>query len=166
MQHVNDDMDELFRRAAEGYPLNTDSADWNAVVKKLELERSLPAKKENRNKNYKHLLWLLLLLPLGVYKNYISKSNNNRPETIAKNIENKNLPRTSLSKNIEPQFNITKPVAVAPQKSLAVVINPSVIQRKTKGKLYSKISENNSSDRKSTRLNSSHERLSRMPSSA
>ena len=146
MQHVNDDMDELFRRAAEGYPLNTDSADWNAVVKKLELERALPVKKENRNKNYKHLLWLLLLLPLGVYKNYISNANNNKPsETITKKIENKNLPRNSLSKNIKPQFNTTKPVTVAPQKSLAVVINPSPIRRKTKGKLYSKISENNSS---------------------
>ncbi len=39
MQDVNDDMD-LFRRAAENYPLNTDSADFNEVLKKLPAEQS------------------------------------------------------------------------------------------------------------------------------
>ncbi len=38
MQDVNDDMD-LFRRAAENYPLNTDSADFNEVLKKLPAEQ-------------------------------------------------------------------------------------------------------------------------------
>ena len=41
MEHVNDDMDELFRRAAEGYPLNTDSADWNGVERKLSSAESV-----------------------------------------------------------------------------------------------------------------------------
>ena len=35
MQYVNDDMDELFRRAAKDYPLNTNSADWEKVKNKL-----------------------------------------------------------------------------------------------------------------------------------
>ena len=34
MQFVNDDMDDLYRRAAEEYPLKTDSGDWNKVLDK------------------------------------------------------------------------------------------------------------------------------------
>jgi hypothetical protein len=35
MQYVNDDMDELFKRAAENYPLDTNSANWNKVLAAL-----------------------------------------------------------------------------------------------------------------------------------
>src|SRR4026207_2549452 len=59
MQLMNDDMDELFRRAAENYPLNTGTADWNEVQKKLLAANNAPpppAKKYNKS------LWLLLLL--------------------------------------------------------------------------------------------------------
>ena len=36
MQYVNDDMDDVFRKAAEGYPLDTTGADWNKVLAGLE----------------------------------------------------------------------------------------------------------------------------------
>jgi len=35
MQSLNDDMDELFRRASDEYPLNTNGADWNKVLQQL-----------------------------------------------------------------------------------------------------------------------------------
>ncbi|HEV7622405.1 MAG TPA: hypothetical protein VGO09_11760, partial [Flavisolibacter sp.] len=35
MLYINDDMDELIRRAAEEYPLNTSGADWDRVKKGL-----------------------------------------------------------------------------------------------------------------------------------
>lgn len=35
MQYINNDMVELFRKAARDYPLNTNSSDWNAVLKKF-----------------------------------------------------------------------------------------------------------------------------------
>jgi hypothetical protein len=35
MFDVNDNMDELFRRAAENYPLKTDTSDWQQVEQKL-----------------------------------------------------------------------------------------------------------------------------------
>lgn len=63
MQYVNDDMDDLFRRAAQDYPLNTRGADWDKLQKALEeppAPNGAPARKDNR----RHLLWLLLLLPL------------------------------------------------------------------------------------------------------
>ena len=37
MQHINDDMDELFQKAGEEYPLKTDTSDWQTVHKKLAL---------------------------------------------------------------------------------------------------------------------------------
>jgi hypothetical protein len=63
MQYVNDDMDELFRKAAKDYPLNTGGADWEKLQKALEeppAGEGPPAGKRDR----RHLLWLLLLLPL------------------------------------------------------------------------------------------------------
>jgi hypothetical protein len=71
MQYVNDDMDELFRRAAENYPLDTSSADWNKVLTALQgeaLEQTIAEKKKNKNGR---LLWLLLLLPLGLVCNQL-----------------------------------------------------------------------------------------------
>src|SRR5438067_4507395 len=43
MQYIDDDMDELFRRAAENYPLKTDGADWEKVKKAF--GNTLPDKK-------------------------------------------------------------------------------------------------------------------------
>lgn len=63
MQYVNDDMDELFRRAAKDYPLNTGGADWEKLQKALD-EPPVGEKSASGRKDRRHLLWLLLLLPL------------------------------------------------------------------------------------------------------
>jgi hypothetical protein len=58
MQHVNDDMDDIFRRAGKDYPLDTSGADWDKIAAGLKY----PVEgKTNDNRKY---LWLLLLLPL------------------------------------------------------------------------------------------------------
>ena len=70
MQYVNDDMDELFRRAAENYPLDTNSANWNKVLAGLQdqnINSTVPEKKRNNGR----FLWLLLLLPLGFVCNQL-----------------------------------------------------------------------------------------------
>lgn len=75
MQYLNDDMDELYRRAAEEYPLNTNGADWNAVLKKLSASSGEPGGEKQNNNKYKRLLLLLLLLPLAwLGKNYFYSS--------------------------------------------------------------------------------------------
>lgn len=63
MQYVNDDMDELFRRAAKDYPLNTTGADWEKVQKTLD-EPPAPGERPSNRSNRRQFLWLLLLLPL------------------------------------------------------------------------------------------------------
>ena len=72
MLHVNDDNnDELFRRAAEHYPVKTDSADWESLRAKMD---AAPTEDDQPvivgwRKNYR-LLWLLLLfIPLGILEN-------------------------------------------------------------------------------------------------
>ena len=72
MLHVNDDNnDELFRRAAEHYPVKTDSADWETLRAKMD---AAPAEDDQpvvvaRRKNYRFLWLLLLLIPLGILEN-------------------------------------------------------------------------------------------------
>ncbi|MEO6330688.1 MAG: hypothetical protein ABIO55_17270, partial [Ginsengibacter sp.] len=61
MPDVNDDMDELFKKAAENYPLNTDSSDWNEVYKTLR-PLNQPVNNTGDKKNSRRFLWLLLLL--------------------------------------------------------------------------------------------------------
>lgn len=68
MQYVNDDMDELFRRAAENYPLDTNSADWNKVLAAMQGQDASKVDTK-KNKNNSRFLWLLLLLPLGLICN-------------------------------------------------------------------------------------------------
>ncbi|HVX51795.1 MAG TPA: hypothetical protein VHB48_16660 [Chitinophagaceae bacterium] len=71
MQHTSDDMDELFRSAADGYPLKIKGADWDSIAARLTGDSDntlspvvvLPASKSN--KNYRYLL-LLLLIPAGL----------------------------------------------------------------------------------------------------
>jgi hypothetical protein len=66
MQYPNNDMDELFRKAAEGYPLNTGSSNWEAVQAALAgEEKQDPRPKAN-------LRWLFVVLPfllLGLHLN-------------------------------------------------------------------------------------------------
>lgn len=65
MQFLNDDMDDLFRNAADHYPLKTDGGDWNTVMTKLQAAEALPPAGIHRpGGKYYRLLWLLLLTPL------------------------------------------------------------------------------------------------------
>jgi hypothetical protein len=63
MQFVNDDMDDLWRRAGQEYPLNTSGADWDKVARGLGLPVTEPAVARRDRRQY---LWLLLLLLVPV----------------------------------------------------------------------------------------------------
>jgi len=68
MSNVNDNnLDDLLRRAAEKYPLRTDSADWGKLVSDLEKDPSLilPPVGEDRRRRRRRFFWLFLLLPLA-----------------------------------------------------------------------------------------------------
>ena len=70
MQDVNDDMDELLRRAANSYPLNTNSADWSRVADALRSSENVEdgdveaPDGSSGKKKYRNLLLLFLLLTI------------------------------------------------------------------------------------------------------
>jgi hypothetical protein len=63
------DMDDLFKRAAENYPLRTDSADWDKVARALDEDDTdsamFPLYSNHGNGSRRKYLLLLLLLPLA-----------------------------------------------------------------------------------------------------
>ena len=116
MQYVNDDMDELMRRAAEHYPLDTNSANWSKVLAGLQ-EQNINITVPEKKKNNGRFLWLLLLLPLGLICNQlyspgsltdsgISKSNSpdnnwlpDKQSTGKKNIDSKLTQATEMEES-------------------------------------------------------------------
>ena len=121
MLHVNDDRnDELFRRAAENYPLKTDDADWEAVRRKMEAaEDETPVIASGSfSAFFRVLLFLLLLIPLKIYdrKFVIEGDENNAtgnviPVTPTRNegeVATINKPEQTMESNVVPA---DKPVA-------------------------------------------------------
>jgi hypothetical protein len=98
MSELNDDMDELFRRAAENYPLKTDS-DWSKLNHALQAADDVSATDTNETKkeNYRKLLWLLLLLliPLVYYIHTTNKAINTNTAKKNKTTSNVNSVQNS-----------------------------------------------------------------------
>jgi hypothetical protein len=72
MEHVNNDMDDLFRKAGDLYPLKTSESDWDQVLGKLRGEipgdqHTVPAIQARGSRNKSRWLLLLLLIPLGLF---------------------------------------------------------------------------------------------------
>src|SRR5579872_2674931 len=64
MKYSNEDMDDLFRRAAERYPLRTDSADWDRLGGALDGQPvQTPGEEEKRRR--RGIFWWFLLIPLA-----------------------------------------------------------------------------------------------------
>ncbi|MEO8860036.1 MAG: outer membrane beta-barrel protein [Ginsengibacter sp.] len=63
MQHIENDMDDLFQRAGENYPLKN-SADWESVSKRLGMENK-PLTTPSKRKKSRKIIPLLLLLILS-----------------------------------------------------------------------------------------------------
>jgi hypothetical protein len=62
MKYFDNDMDELFNKAGQDYPLNTNKKDWDAVLKTIQSGQSPIAKKSIFNRYLRFLPILLLLL--------------------------------------------------------------------------------------------------------
>jgi Outer membrane protein beta-barrel domain len=64
MKYNNGDMDDLFRRASDRYPLRTDSADWDRLANSLDKPAPLSDGEDTRLKR-RGVFWWFLLLPLA-----------------------------------------------------------------------------------------------------
>ena len=92
MHHVNDDMDELFRRAGKEYPLDTGGADWEKIAGELNIPAEEKGGSGNSNKKF---LWLLLLLPFSFIctQYFADKGNGNDFEAKPKSTAVKPVPQ-------------------------------------------------------------------------
>ncbi|MFT4152564.1 outer membrane beta-barrel protein [Parafilimonas sp.] len=115
MLYNNDDFEKLFRKAAKGYPLKTDSADWEALSVKL-----AGSKKNTTKKNkwkYSSVAALLLALSIGsisIYK-FIAVSND-------ASVAESRSPET-LTYPVLPGIKKTGEITVPASRVNAVVIN-------------------------------------------
>jgi hypothetical protein len=98
MQYLNDDnMDELFRRAADDYPLKTDSGNWDKVNAAMQTENADPTSEKNAAKknSYRKYLWLLLLLPMAWICNGKFFMNDSKQSEDNVTIKNAEQPKTT-----------------------------------------------------------------------
>ena len=110
MQYVDNDMDDLFQRAAENYPLRIDEGDWESVAKRISVE-SAPEKTAVPfiKKINKRLILLALLLLTSIcwllFENIkVSKPTNGNNKILSNTIsDNKNnqLVGNILSTNLK-----------------------------------------------------------------
>jgi Outer membrane protein beta-barrel domain len=71
MEHVNNDMDDLFRKAGDLYPLKTTESNWDGVLDKLREENpgtqtAIPGIITKGNTKKRRWGFLLLLIPLSL----------------------------------------------------------------------------------------------------
>ncbi len=107
MEPIDNDMDDLFQKAGELYPLKISESDWDGVAGKLRDENSEDLNalsglntREIRNKHRWRLL--LLLIPLGlaglVYISKLVKQQHASPVPIT--VKNNSIPETKETKTI------------------------------------------------------------------
>ncbi len=69
MQYIENDMDDLFKRAAENYPLKTGEGDWETIASRLKSvpdnTRPITTFKKNINKKLLGLMLFFLTLTVG-----------------------------------------------------------------------------------------------------
>ena len=59
-QQSDNNLDELFQKAAEEYPLKTNNRNWDIVAAKLQTSRTVLLNRKSRKWQYAFLLLLLL----------------------------------------------------------------------------------------------------------
>jgi hypothetical protein len=119
MEHLENDMDDLFQKAGELYPLKTAGSDWDAVAGKLQNEapgevQDLTGPTTVRTRNRRKWLLLLLLIPLGLGINYYSGQNNSGHPTAS-------IPKSSPTKGDQKGNNQNKINSAIPDNSAASV---------------------------------------------
>jgi hypothetical protein len=70
MQFIDNDIDDLYRRAAEGYPLNTSGSDWNKVLNALNQQQEEERKRPFLFWKSATILAMVLTLPLLIAHNW------------------------------------------------------------------------------------------------
>lgn len=128
MQYLDDNMDDLFRKAAEEYPLRTPEPDWGRIESALQSGNNNPLRAGKDKNDRRRFFWFLLLLPLGfIFTHNIRNGNGvNKAAVVAagKNRDNKNIATTN-KQLITANSNIQYPDKTEASN------NPISLERKT-----------------------------------
>lgn len=107
MQNIDNDMDDLFRRAAQKYPLHPGQSNWDTIEKKL--SSVVPpddSQKSQRKNNYKKLLLLLLLMGISLVIGFMILNLNSKNYQVAQK-ENQIDQPANTNNNSVSKDNIT-----------------------------------------------------------
>jgi hypothetical protein len=115
MEHLENDMDDLFQKAGELYPLKTTGSDWDAVAGKLQNPNpgevhDLSGAATPRSSGKRWLL-LLLLIPMGFAISYYSGKQNPVRQN-GQSVKPAGGSADQNKKNIVPSGNLTAPVVL------------------------------------------------------
>ncbi len=101
MPDIENDMDDLFRRAAEKYPLRPGKSNWDVIDKKMSQASTGEARKTKTKNNYKKTLFLLLI-GFSLFMGFMILNNN------AKNYSSKKIADQPKSKSVLENDAVTK----------------------------------------------------------
>jgi hypothetical protein len=104
MQYVENDMDDLFRKAAQNYPLKTEAKGWDDIAGVLapQANREAIIDKKSKRKN-RWLIFLVFLMVSSVVSFFIYTNNNvQRPSS---NAIVKNIPVIKNAETVEEKIN-------------------------------------------------------------
>jgi len=108
MQYVNDDTDDIFRRAGKDYPLKTSGSDWNKIATAL---NPVISGEEPQKPNRRRYLFLLLLLPFLwlCYNNLSDRNDDENTSAKTEQLITTAQPRKATALNNEPTAIEKKP---------------------------------------------------------
>jgi hypothetical protein len=129
MQYLDDNMDELFRKAAEEYPLRTPEPDWSRIESALQSGNNIPLPAGRDKRDNRRFLWFLVLLPLGFIFTHNIKSGNGAKQanTVVANNRGDEKNNTQTNKQLVTSNNNIQ----YPEQTEASNQNPISLQRKT-----------------------------------
>ena len=120
MQYVKDDMDELFKRAAESYPLKTEAGSWDDIAPAI-VSTSFPGVKTISKKQRNASLFLLLFIFSALLIPFIRISAPYTDESfVDKN--NVNTSKEELYKKEKPNYTVTPKTGTTQKVSVGVTL--------------------------------------------
>ncbi len=135
MEHLENDMDDLFQKAGEHYPLKTSGSDWDAVLGKLNEEgfgdhTGIPGLNSRSSRNKRRWLFSLLLIPISLGSIIYFSSSKKLSGSPAINTGKRNLTKRPEASSIR-LYN--KSESVKSKWRAETNSNSSLIQQKLRG---------------------------------
>jgi hypothetical protein len=168
MKYIDNDMDDLFYKAGQEYPLNADNPNWDAVQKALlEQQTSAPPAATTKKNISRYYPLLLLLIPL-MYIWFVNDNGNEHPnrlkvkqETGIDHLTNTSPKVSKVSPNIpnkssdinrpSPNIQNASPI-VSNASSNASKSSPKITNKKLVGKPFIGRSASNNSQREARKV--------------